>query len=267
MSGFPSTVRLGRSNLEVSPLGVSGGYGVPASALLRAWDRGVNYFYHGSRRRDGMSTAIREIVAAGERDRLVVVLQSYSRIPSLLESFLRRGLRDLGIDHADVLLLGWFNRPPGPRIMDRVEALREGGLFRHLAVSAHRRPVFGSYAADRLFDILHVRYNAAHTGAESDVFPLLGEGRPGTVVYTATRWGSLLKASKMPPGEAPLRGRDAYRFVLTHPSVDVCMTGPASAAEMDEALAALVEGPMDEEEEERARRIGSFVHGRSARRG
>ncbi len=266
MSGFPTTVRLGRSNLVVSPLGVSGGYGVPTSALLRAWDRGVNYFYHGSRRRDGMATAIREIVAAGERERLVVVLQTYSRLPSLLEAFLQRGLRELGIEQADVLLLGWYNRAPGPRLMDRVERLREAGMFRHLAVSAHHRPVFGSYARDGLFDVLHVRYNAAHTGAESDVFPHLGEDPPGIVAYTATRWGSLLKASKMPPGEAPLRGRDAYRFALTRPGVDVCMSGPASAAEMDEALAALDEGPMDAEEEARARRIGRFVHAGRARR-
>ena len=41
----------------------------------------------------------------------------------------------------------------------------------------------------------------------------------------------------MPPGEAPLRGRDAYRFVLSNPDFDVCMTGPRNDAELNEALA------------------------------
>ena len=48
MASFPRRVTLGRSGLSVGPLGVSGGYGVGAGAVLRAFDRGVNYFYHGS---------------------------------------------------------------------------------------------------------------------------------------------------------------------------------------------------------------------------
>ena len=53
-----------------------------------------------------MRSAIRELKAAGRRDELVVVLQSYARWPWLLEVRLARELRALGLDHADVLLLG-----------------------------------------------------------------------------------------------------------------------------------------------------------------
>ncbi len=49
----------------------------------------------------------------------------------------------------------------------------------------------------------------------------------------------------MPPGEAPLRAADCYRFVLGNPDVQVCMTGPADDAQLDEALSALAEGPLD----------------------
>ena len=38
--------------------------------------------------------------------------------------------------------------------------------------------------------------------------------RPGTVSFTATRWGKLLDPKKMPSGEKPLTAADAYRFVL-----------------------------------------------------
>lgn len=261
-TGFPHRVTLGRSGLQVGPLGLAGGYGVEKAAVLRAFDAGVNYFYHGSMRRDGMASAIRDLVSAGRRDELVVVLQSYARWQWLLERGLVKGLRSLGLDHADVLLLGWHWKTP-ERVLERAVALQERGLVRRLAISAHHRPAHVIFSGDPRLDILHVRYNAAHTGAEQDVFPFLpSEDRPGVVVFTATRWGSLLKKRRMPPGEEPLRARDAYRFVLSNPNVNVCMTGPKNGAELEEALTALTAGPLDPEEEARIRRIGAFVHGK-----
>jgi aryl-alcohol dehydrogenase-like predicted oxidoreductase len=146
MASFPHRVTLGRSGLSVGPLGVSGGYGVGTGALLRAFDRGVNYFYHGSRRNPGMTAAIKDLVAAGHRDDLIIALQSYARFPGSLESSLKRGLAQLGIETADVLLLGWYNGPPGDRLFERAERMRENGMFRHLAVSGHRRGAFVGHA-------------------------------------------------------------------------------------------------------------------------
>jgi aryl-alcohol dehydrogenase-like predicted oxidoreductase len=146
-------------------------------------------------------------------------------------------------------------------MVERAQRLREKGMFRHLAISGHRRPSFLSFAADPRFSVLHIRYNAAHTGAESEVFPHLPrEGRPGIVAYTATRWGSLLHPKRMPPGQPPLRARDAYRFVLSNPDFNVCICGPKNAAEMDEALEALDAGPLAPEEAERIRAVGRHVH-------
>jgi aryl-alcohol dehydrogenase-like predicted oxidoreductase len=185
-----------------------------------------------------------------------------------MERTLGKELRMLGIDHCDVLLLGWYNKLPPGRVMDRVERMRAKGMFRHVAISSHKRPTFVELAKDPRYGVLHIRYNAAHTGAERDVFPNLpAENRPGTVAYTATRWGSLLKAKNAPKGEAPMRGRDAYRFVLSNPNFNVCMTGPGNAAEMDEALAALDEGPLGHEENERIRRLGKYLYERALRKG
>jgi len=261
MARFAERVTLGRSGLEVSPLGVSGGYGVGSKALLRAFDRGVNYWYHGSRRAAGMTRAIRELVGSGRRDQVVVAMQSYSRSATLLEAMLVRGLKQAALDHADVLLLGWYNHGVGASVLERCERLREKGLFRHLAVSGHHRPSFVGYAADKRFSIVHLRYNAAHTGAERDVFPALPrENRPGVVTYTTTRWKTLLDPRRMPAGEAPLRASECYRFVLGNPEIQVGMTGPADDAQMEEALQALAAGPLTAEEDSRLRRIGQHVH-------
>ena len=81
------------------------------------------------------------------------------------------------------------------------------------------------------------------------------------VSYTATSWGKLLKASRMPPGKRPLTPAECYRFVLSHPAVDCCLAGPRTEAEMDEGLAALARGQLSAEEMERIRRLGAFVHG------
>ena len=260
--GFAKRVKLGRTGLDVGPLAVSGGYDVDARSLHEALERGVNYWYHGSVRRAGMTQAIRDVVKAGRRDELVIALQSYSRWGWFMEKTFERGLKTLGIERADVLLLGWFNGMPGASVMDRVAAMRERGLFRYLAVSSHERTMFPKFAADPRFDILHVRYNAAHPGAERDVFPSMpADSRPGTVAYTATSWGQLLDPKRMPTGEAPLRGRDCYRFVLSNPDFNVCMTGPKDAAQMREALAALDDGPLTSDENTRFRRIGAHAHG------
>jgi aryl-alcohol dehydrogenase-like predicted oxidoreductase len=252
---------LGRTGLSVGRLGVACSYGAPTRAFEEAFERGVNYFYWGSMRKEAMARAVRNIVSKGQRDRLVIVLQSYSRSALLLETFFRRGLKQLGIGAADVLLLGWHNTPPSERILDRALSMREKGMFKHLAVSGHHRPLFPKLAADGRFDILHVRYNAVHRGAEEDVFARLpAENSPGVVTYTATRWGDLLKADKMPPDEAPLRAADCYRFAMSHPSVDVCMSGPKNLAQMREALEALESGPLSEAEMNRIRAIGDHIH-------
>lgn len=253
---------LGKTGLEVGPLGVSAGYGAPTSALEEAFEKGCNYFYWGSIRRSNMERAIKNICGKGERDKLVVVLQVYNRVSGMMAGSVERGLKKGGLDCADVLLLGWFNSMPSQKIIDAAQSLKDRGLVKYIAVSGHHRPAFPILAESGLFDILHVRYNAAHVGAETEIFPKLPENdRHGMVVYTATSWGKLLKPGKMPPGEKTPRGSDAYRFVLTNPNVDVCMTGPKTTEQMQEALQALERGPMSDEEMAWMRKVGDHVHG------
>ena len=252
---------LGRTGLRVGRLGVAASYGVPAAAVERAFEEGVNYLYWGSMRRSGFAEAVRHL--APRRDRFVLVLQSYSRLASLLGWSVERGLRALRLEYADVLLLGLWNRPVSARVLDASRKLRDRGLVRFLAVSCHHRPFVPELSASPDCDVVHFRYNAAHPGAEADIFPLLpAADRAGMVAYTATSWGQLLKPSKLPSGERVPTASDCYRFVLTRPEVDVCLTGPANAAQMDEALKALRRGAMSEEELAWMRRVGAAVAGR-----
>jgi len=252
---------LGRTGLRVGPLGVAASFGAPASAFEEAFERGCNYFYWGSIRKKGMLDAIRNLCGQGKRKDLVIVVQSYSRSVPLMQTFLERALKSLALDHVDILLLGWHNKVPAERLMDKALAMKEKGLFRFLGLSGHNRSLFPRLAESEIFDLFHVRYNAAHRGAEDEIFPhIMGEGRPGIVSYTATRWGQLLNAKKMPPGEDPPSASDCYRFVLSNPGVDVCVSGPKDQSQMREGLRTLELGPLNPEELSRMIKIGDYVH-------
>lgn len=254
------TAILGRTGRQVGRLGMAGGYGVPAAAVERAFERGVNYLYWGSIRRDPFAQALRNL--NGRREQFVLVVQSYSRVAGLVGWSLERALRKVAMDYADVLLLGLWNHQPPDKILDAARALRQRGLVRHIAVSTHHRPLVPQLVAHPDLDVFHVRYNAAHPGAEREIFPLLAANgsRPGMVAFTATSWRQLLKPQNTPAGDRTPTALDCYRFVLSNAAIDVCMTGPSSAAHVEDAIKALELGPMTAEELAWMRRVGQSVH-------
>lgn len=264
---FLSPKILGRSGLSIGRLGFGSSYGAPSRSYEMAFERGCNYFYWGSYRRSDMADAIRSL-SPRNREKMVVVLQSYSRIPSLLRYTFMQGLKKLRLDYADVLLLGWYNNPPSARIMDAVLKLKELGLTRAIAVSCHNRPMFKTYIEDPRFDIIMTRYNAAHRGAEREVFPYLRdvEKRPGVISYTATRWGYLVDPQYTPKGLKTPTASDCYRFALTNPNVDLCLSGPASEEEMRDNLKALEQGPLSSEEMSWMSLVGDHVHQQTSRK-
>jgi len=256
---------LGRTGLLTGRLGISSSYGAPAAAFEEAFERGCNYFVLGSfmkGRSKEMIQAIRNISQKGDRDKLVVCLMEYTHSYILGKRHFYKGLKQLGLEYVDVLMLGYYPKTPRKQVMDLALDLKEQGEVRHLALSGHNRKLFPKLLESPI-DIFQVRYNAANSGAEKDVFPFVGgEKRPGIISFTATRWGQLLKESKMPPGEKPLNAKDCYRFVLSNPAVDICMTGARTREMMRKNLETLDTGPLSPEEMERIRRIGDHVYGK-----
>lgn len=256
-------VPLGQSGITASRLGIGAGYGISAAACERAYhEYGINYFYPSLPRRGPMSKAIRNL-AKTERDKIVVVIQSYDHFGPFINRTFSKLLRKLTLEYADILLLGWFNRIPPRSVLDYAHRLKEQGTVRAIAMSGHNRPLFAKLAQmpDNPIDIFMIRYNAKHTGAEQDIFPYLPEKRPGMIAYTATSWAQLLNGRKTPDNEPPLTAGDCYRFVLSNPNIDMSLCGPGNEKQLIEACEALKKGPLNEDEEARARRIGSFMHG------
>lgn len=264
---FNSKTILGKTGLEVGRLGISSSFGAPAAAFEEAFEKGCNYFTWGTfikGRSPEMEKAVRNIIARGKREQLVLSMLTYAHNGFFTELFLKKGLRKLGIDYTDIILLGYFQKRPPQRLIDNALELKEKGLVRNIGITSHNRKLFPKLADEGLMDIFHVRYNAAHRGAEKETFPFLkGEKRPGIVSFTATRWRKLLKSGKIPAEETPLSASECYRFVLSNPSIDVCMMGAENSEEMRENLKVLEMKPLSEEELKRCRRIGDYVRGKS----
>ena len=267
MADFRTPIPFGQTGLTVSRLGIGSSFTGDPAFIEEAVEQGVNYLYWGSIRRPAFGRAIRNL-ARRNREGLVLTVQSYTRVAALLAPSIEIALRRARIDCFDFLLLGMWNKPPGPALIDAARDLVEKGRVRRLMLSTHNRPSLQEHfrryeAKESAFDTFMLRYNAVHRGAESDVFPHLPKPpHPGIVAYTATRWGHPLDPKKMPPGEQPPPARDCYRFALSHPAVSLVLCGPANREQMQEALGALDAGPLDADEMARMQRIGDHVYGR-----
>lgn len=261
---FRKHVLLGQTGLMVSRLGIASGFGIPAVSIEKAFhEHNLNYFYLSFPNRGRIKTALGNLLPK-YRDKLVIVTPYFPVDKGL---FLRRSvegwLRRLNIDTLDCIILQGV-RKPSNRLFERALKLKDEGKVRFIGISSHNRPFFGRIARGELdlpVDLFQLRYNVVHRGAEQDIFPHLApESRPGTVVFTATCWRKPLQAGNMPPGEKPLTAADCYRFVLSNPNVDVCITGPANERQLEENLSALDLGPLSDEEMARVKRIGDYIY-------
>jgi aryl-alcohol dehydrogenase-like predicted oxidoreductase len=255
---------LGRTGLLVGRLGISSSFGAPAAAFEEAFDKGCNYFTWGTfikGRSPEMKKAIKSILAKNQRDKLVISLYTYAHNAYLTERFLIKGLRELGIEYADVLILGYHPKRPQQKIIDGALDLKQKGLVHFLGITSHNRKIYPELLKENIFDIFHIRYNAVHRGAEIDIFPYLDDNnRPGIVSFTATRWRKLLKQKKMPAGVTALTAMDCYRFVLSNPKVDICMMGARTKEQMTENLKTLESGPLSQDELIRVKKIGDYLY-------
>jgi predicted aldo/keto reductase-like oxidoreductase len=269
MSDFLDRRELGQTGMQSSRLGIGSTFDASAQVIEEAFERGINYLYWGTIRQPEFAKAMRNI-SKQHRDEAIFTIQSYSQEPDTIEGEVEEALQAAGVDRFDFLLLGSRSENPGDPYLEVFEKLKARGMVRFMSLSSHNRPLIPELLAEHEagkspYDLFMLRYNAVHRGAETDVFPFVTHNpRPTIASYTSTRWGHLLDAEKMPPGEDPISACDCYRYALSHPAVDMLICGPANAEQMNEAMSALEGGPLEPDERERIERIGAFIYGQYA---
>jgi aryl-alcohol dehydrogenase-like predicted oxidoreductase len=251
---------------RVFRLGLATHYGVEGRDLEWALGQGVNYVFWTPKARPVTAS----LKSALKRDRKSLILAcgpTTGYFGGGVRRACERLLKKLGTDYLDIFQLFWLGRTSAwtPSTVDALVSLRKSGKVRAIGVSIHDRKRAGQLAKDSPLDMLMVRYNAAHTGAEQDIFPHCTQHNPMIVAYTATRWRGLLKRPKGWSGPV-MTASDCYRFCLSHPQVDVVLTGPKNRQQLQENLNNLREkGPLSEEENTWIRDFGQRVHRNSSR--
>ena len=255
--------RLGKTGWPVFRLGLAGTYRPGERCVRAALDEGVNYLFGFS-----IDTHITRVVRgmnADQRERVLVATGGYNWLigHTSLKKSLEKALRRMKTDYIDVFHYLGVLKPEHfpPRIQDELARLKEDGKVRSIAISCHDRKLAGELAARGVLDVLMIRYNAAHPGAEKDIFPQVSAHNIGVVSYTATRWRRLLTRPRGWPKSEPIAtAGQCYRFVLSNPNVQVALTAPKNEKELMENLREVRRGALPEDEMDFMRRFGSYVH-------
>ncbi|MCI0459983.1 MAG: aldo/keto reductase [Gemmataceae bacterium] len=254
---------------QVCRLGLAtrGGGSLTVQDIHHALDCGINFLnWCGSP--DALSRAV---AGLGPRRREVIVcVQFEARTAAAAQRELEQILAELNTDYVDVLTFYYVEEPEewaqiiGPSgALEFCRAAQEAGRVGLLGLTSHQRPLAAEWARSGLLDLLMIRSNAAHRGAETEVFPVTTARGMPVVVYTCLRWGALLGGTPDdPPGFVVPPAPAWYRFALQHPAATVALTAPDNRAELEENLTVLeAAGPLSAEEYERL-----AAHGRRVRR-
>lgn len=247
---------------KVFRLGLASNFGIDGPAMEQALEEyGINYHFWTPR----MSRVTEVIKRALRKDREQYVIATGPTTAwwgSNLRRYTEKTLSLLETDYLDILHMFWVGVTSTWKdsTMEELVKLREEGKVRAIGISIHNRQRAGILVKDSPLDLFMIRYNAAHPGAEQDIFPHLQPDRHIVTAYTATRWRKLLKRPKGWNGDVPTAGH-CYRFCLSNTNVNVVLTGPKSLEQLKENIAALDSGPLNEREMAWMREFGNVVHG------
>jgi aryl-alcohol dehydrogenase-like predicted oxidoreductase len=222
-------------------LATRGNTHLTADDVTHAVRRGVNYL-NWCGHDDGLAQAMR--ARRFDREPVVIAVQLHGRTRSSAERELAKFCRTLGTDRIDVVTFYYVEEESewqeisgaGGALEILVEARRSGAV-KIIGLTTHQRTLGAKWVESGKLDLLMIRYNAAHRGAEKDVFPVTDRLGIPVVAYTAQRWGALHKrTTDDPAGFVPPPAPEWYRFALANPSVSVVLMAPRNGNELEEDL-------------------------------
>ena len=247
-------------------LGLATHFGIEGIDLEWALEQGIDYVFWTPKAKR-VTTSLKDALKRNRESITIATGPTTGYYGGGIKRACERLLKTLGTDYIDIFQIFWLGRTSAwtPSTIDALVSLKESGKARAIGISIHDRKRAGKLAQDSPLDMLMVRYNAAHTGAEQDIFPHLVKRKPAVVSYTSTRWRGLLKRPKGWSGPV-MTAADCYRFCLSNPNVDLVLTGPKNRQQLQENISELRDkGPLSEEETKWIREYGKIVHKDSSR--
>jgi predicted aldo/keto reductase-like oxidoreductase len=225
-------------------LATRGGCGLRPDDVDLALQRGVNYL-NWCGHPDGLSEAVKRL--GSQRPNIILAVQFQSRTSREAAIEFRSLLDELGTDYIDIVTLYYVESAEEWDILtsrggawEYLDEQKREGRLRLIGLTSHQRELAATWAQTGLLDMLMIRYNAAHCGAENDVFPVTSKRQMPVVTFTGLRWKALLGGTPEDPVDfVPPTAADCYRFCLANENITVVLTAPANRRELEDNLTIL----------------------------
>jgi HEAT repeat protein len=244
-------VQLGPGGPIVSPLGVSGHYGLPVEGFVRAAEQGVNLFFW----EPNYATLTRFMTRLSPSDRrnTHILAGTFEADPARIRKDVERAVRNLKLERLSIFLIFWTQswRRVTPDVRAVLEQLKSDGLVQVFGLSTHNRGI----ARDAILEgwnAVMVRHSAAHRKAETEVLPHAREQGTSIITFNNTCYGRLLDPS--------FRPSDCFRFTLSTPGVSACFTAPATLEYLEENLDALRNPELPDAVREKLLKRGEWMY-------
>lgn len=230
-------VRLGRTNLEVTKLGLGG---IPLSTLMggttedvidqvinAALDGGIN-FIDTSRVYMDSETHIGNVMKT-RRKECILASKSYNRDYDAAFADIEESLNQLQTDHIDIYQIHALYPDQIKTVMGKGGALeafrkaKEQGMISHIGLTSHHNSVLIELVKTGEFDTIMFPFNVIEREPEKELIPLAQSLDIGTLIM------------KPLAGSAIRDRKKAFAFFNAYP-VDLILNGISSLAELTENL-------------------------------
>jgi hypothetical protein len=263
---------LGKSGLKVSPLCL--GMTVSPDSVIAAYESGINFFFVTADLHwplyDGIRKGLAKLLQGNKarRDEIVVGVVSYLDDPLFSALQLHEVIGEVpGLERVDLMIAGAVSSDQS--FYSRVNSMTQARARGHNGAKAigatfHQRRL--ALAADYydLLDIGYIRYNSAHPGAKSDLFPYFRPTRSTLIFNFKSVMSQVTKeafdALKLPKTHWLPDVCDYYRFVLSRPEIDGVLCSPLQPEEVRGLAKALDQPPLSAEQEQYMIWLSSLTH-------
>lgn len=243
--------QLGPDGPVVSPLGVSGHYGLPVEGYVRAAEQGVNLFFW----EPNYATLTRFVTRLSPADRrgIHVLVGTFEADPAKIRKDVERALRNMKLERISVFLVFWTQswQRITPDVRAELDRLKADGLVQVYGLSTHNRGIARDAIVEGWNPVM-VRHSAAHRKAETEVLPFARERGTSILTFNNTCYGRLLDPS--------FRPSDCFRYTLNTPGVSACFTAPSNLEYLEENLDALRNPELSDEVREKLLKRGEWMY-------
>ena len=260
---------LGSSGLQVSPVCL--GMVAHPEIVSAAYRAGINFFFLSADMhwplyeplREGLRQLLRS--SSQVREQIVVAVVSYVTQPEFSWAPFQEALQAVPeLGHLDVAVIG--GTYPTDFLVRREQYLAQRpGQMRALGATFHDRNTVVTAVNQGLVDVAFVRYNSAHDGAETDVFPRLHGDRVSKLFGFKSVTGYVgperLTELGLPKDNWRPTPTDHYRFALRPPQVDGILCSFGAVEHVAALESALSRGSLSPEQAEYLKTLSALDAG------